>query len=213
MDQNNFYQNPQGYADPQAGYNQGYDPSYNQGYDMNGANGYVQNAYNQNGYVQSNFAQGNYNPGYDDGLKACPGKEIAGMILGISAGVFGVISLILGIVLASEASRLVNSSLWDLALRAYTLEAELKTKLEGGVYGIILGIMAIPLGIVAMCLRGSVYRIAQKITGKIKIGFVLGLVGLVLGVVGVILSITGMVRMYEYAESLTRTVNSWGTYW
>ena len=217
MDQNNFYQNQQDYPQGQpGGYNQGYDPGfsqgYNQGYDPGYNQGYNQpyDGYSQNGYGTSSAQD--YNKGssnYGDGLKSCPGKEIAGLITGIGAAICGVVALICGIVIESEASRLVSSSLWDLALRAYTIEAELRSKVEAGVNGIVFGIASIPLGIVCLSLRGSVYRIAQKITGKIKIGFVLGLIGLIIGVVGLILSITGIARIYEYAQNLTRQVKSW----
>ena len=211
----------QGYAQPAAQQNYYQQPAvnqgYNQAYDANNAYGYEQNNYAQNNYVQNNYAQNGYaqnqSYGNSNAGTSCPGKEIASLICGIISGVGGVIALICGIVISSEASRLTNSSIWDLISRAYTLDAQLKSELSGAIWGIIFGIMSIPTGIVALALRGKVYRTAQVITGKVKIGFIFGLAGLVLGVVGTILCITGIVRIVEYADSLTRQMNSMSSWW
>lgn len=90
----------------------------------------------------------------------CPGKEIAGLVLGINSLVFGIFAVIFG---------------W--------------IPLIGVAYGIIFALMGIGVGIPAVVLWSKVLQQATVTTKKGLIGKNLGLAGIIVSACGVVISI------------------------
>lgn len=90
----------------------------------------------------------------------CPGKEIAGLVMGIVSLSEGVLAAICGII-----------------------------PVYGIIYAVIFGLFAIGLGIAAIVLHKKVHEQATVITNKIEIGRKLAIPGIITGGAGMVLSI------------------------
>ncbi len=130
---------------------------------VNTANTEAQNNGQANYYQQPVYQQPMYQqipqPQKPAGIQ-CPGKEITGMIFGINALVWGILSLIV---------------CW---IPIYSL-----------ILGTMYGVFAIAFAIVAKTLANKVFAQATIITNKIRNGNKLATAGLVLGIIGLVLSI------------------------
>lgn len=96
--------------------------------------------------------------------KRCPGKEIAGMVLGINGLAWPVIGLFCCVIPVS-----------------------------GGIIGIIYGMIGIGCSIAAIILHNKCVEQADYITKKIVIGKKLAIAGLICGGVGIVLGIVSIV--------------------
>jgi hypothetical protein len=124
------------------------------------------------------------------GVVKCPGKEITGMVFGISALLMGIITIILGIVSVSVGATFGRHSVYSYG-RATMANASAQVY----VYGIVYGLMAVAFAVVAMVLRGKVMAQATEITGKIKAGFGMAIAGIITGGFGLFLTIVGIILM------------------
>ncbi len=106
-----------------------------------------------------------YNPQAPIGASS-PGKEIAGLILGITSLTAGVMVAIFGIIPGA-----------------------------GTVFAVISGLLAIGLGIAAIILHKKVHEQAAVITRKIEIGKNLATAGIITGGAGMLLSIIIVVSL------------------
>ena len=155
--QNQSYQAGTGYQQGQS-YQAG--TGYQQGQSYQAGTGYQQaQGYNTNqGYNSTASYQVTQSQQPTTGTR-CPGKEIAGLILGISALAMGVLAVIYcWIPVVSSA-------------------------------GIVFGIIALGCGIAALILASKVYQQATITTKKIRVGKGLGLAGVICGGIGFLFGI------------------------
>ena len=182
-----FAQQP-GYTQPQAAFTQPQQQEYSQpNYDFNAQQAYDATANQQSygwngGYSTDTFGQGNSAP------VKCPGKEITGMVFGISALIWGVLTIIMGFVGIAVAGTIHRYSSYLGSYRGSVASASSQVY----VYGFVYAFMAIGCAIVTLVLRGKIYAVAQDISNKIKIGFGLAIAGLITGGIGLLLTIISL---------------------
>lgn len=154
--------------------------------------GYAQPAYDATANQQSYGWNGGYSTDtYGQGNSApvkCPGKEITGMIFGISALIWGVIGIIMGFVGIAVAGTIQRYSSYLGSYRGSVASASSQVY----VYGFVYAFMAIGCAIVTIVLRGKIFAVAQEISNKIKIGFGLAIAGLITGGIGLLLTIISL---------------------
>ncbi|MCR4814734.1 MAG: hypothetical protein K5879_07900 [Lachnospiraceae bacterium] len=136
---------------------------------FNGQNntGYSDPGYSQDPYTQpytqmpgqGMYGQGNVQ-GYQTGEIKCPGKEIAGLVLGINAIVWGGLGAVFGLM-----------------------------PFYGLIFGFIWGGFGIGFGIATNILHKKVHEQANVITSKIETGKKLATIGIVLSIVGMVISV------------------------
>ncbi|MBR3039541.1 MAG: hypothetical protein IKI20_02635 [Lachnospiraceae bacterium] len=153
---------PQGY-----GYNQ--QPGYNQAPGYNGYNA----AYPQQAYAAPRAG-------------SHKGKEITGMVMGISALACALIGFSLSMYALSWAG---SHSVYAYY---YSYASIVEGVIASGVWGLILSSMGIAFGIVALVLKNQIYNATGVIAGKIKVGGILGLIGLISSGVCAVLNIIGI---------------------
>lgn len=181
-----FAQQP-GYTQPQAAFTQPQQQEYSQpNYDFNAQQAYDATANQQSygwngGYSTDTFGQGS-------APVKCPGKEITGMVFGISALIWGVLTIIMGFVGIAVAGTIHRYSSYLGSFRGSVAASSSQVF----VYGFVYAFMAIGCAIVTLVLRGKIYAVAQEISNKIKIGFGLAIAGLITGGIGLLITIISL---------------------
>lgn len=200
--------NAQAYAAPQGGFVQ---PDYNAGQnfvqpDYNAGQNFAQQPYvqPQTGYTQpvydatnnqqvsgwNNYPTNQYAPAESAPVK-CPGKEITGLVFGISALLMGILAIIMGFVGIAAAATFGRHSIYGSYGRAIG-----SASVQVFIYGYIYAIMAIAFAVVTMVLRGQVFAVAQEITVKIKAGFGMAIAGIIMGGIGLFITVIATIVMF-----------------
>lgn len=174
----------QGFVQPDYNAGQAYaQPSYD-GYPNQQVSGW-------NNYPTNNFQPANqFAPSEQTGPRKCPGKEITGMVFGISSLLMGLITLFLGFVSLAVGAAFGRHSVYSYGRAAMT-----GASAQVYIYGIVYGLMGIAFAVVAMVLRGKVMAEADEITVKIKAGFGLAIAGIITSGLGLFLTIIGIIVM------------------
>ena|GEM_PF-6808645 len=156
--------------------------------------GYAQTTFdptaNQTAYGWNNVPVNQFAPSEQTGPRKCPGKEITGMVFGISSLLMGLITLFLGFV-----SLAVGAAFGRHSVYGYGRVAMTGASAQVYIYGIVYGLMGIAFAVVAMVLRGKVMAEADEITVKIKAGFGLAIAGIITSGLGLFLTIIGIIVM------------------
>jgi len=173
----------QGFVQPDYNAGQAYaQPSYD-GYPNQQVSGW-------NNYPTNNFQPANQFAESEPSVVKCPGKEITGMVFGISALLMGLIAILMGFIGIGIGAVYGRHSAYNLYTRAMAT-----TSSQVFVYGFIYSFLGIAFAIVAMVMLSKVYAVAQEITNKIKAGFGMAIAGIITSGLGLILTIIGILVM------------------
>ena len=135
--------------------------------------GFEQPVYEQQPVYNQGFTQAGYDPnqgayqqpadlqGFNRVPTKCPGKEIAGLVLGINSLVWGILGLLFSWI---PIYGMIFSFIWG-------------------------GLMGVGCGIATNILHKKVHEEAEEITGKIETAKKLAVPGIILGIVGCVISI------------------------